>query len=225
MSRRSEMGKRSSRDNRMKSVLFTLCSLLLVPMTVSAQTDHTHSPASAEDCMKLSPELQAVVTAMDGPGSMIEAEPKPESASAVEPGLHKLEVALRPLSEVGLVGTETVSRQTLRREGAMAGEMKPSENVDNLSGGFVRLTVSKDGIYRISVDSTIWIEVIDGEKQIERVRTVPRLRCGRIHKSPGFALTRERSYWLELSGSKRPDVAVLITEELDKGGGRWQNAA
>ena len=196
----------------MKLVLFSLW-LLLVPMTLSAQMDHTHSPTTAEDCTKLSPELQAVVAAMDRLGSRVEALSKPESAPAVEPGIHKLEVALRPLSEVGLVGKESLSRQTLRREGAMAENTKPTENVENLFGGFVRLTVPKDGMYRISADSPIWIEVIDGEKPIERIRIAPRLRCGRIHKSLGFPLTRARSYWLELSGSTCPDVAVLITEE------------
>ena len=196
----------------MKVLLFTSW-LLLVPMNVPAQTDHTHSPASTEDCTKLSPELQAVVAGMDGPGSKIEALPKPESTPAVEPSIDKLEVALRPLSEVELVGKESLSRQTLGQRDAMAGKTKPSENIENLFGGFVRLAVQKDGIYRISADSTLWIEVINGEKPIERVRTIPRLHCGRIHKSLGFPLKRERSYWLEISGSKRPDVAVLITEE------------
>ena len=199
----------------MKLVFFTSW-LLLVPMSLSAQMDHTHSPAIAEDCTKLSPELQAVVAAMDGAGSRIEAFPRPESAPEIKPGIHKLVVALRPLSGVSLVGKESLSRQTLEREGAMAGETKPSENVENLFGGFVRLTVPKDGMYRISADSPIWIEVIDGGKPIERVRTVPRLRCGRIHKSLGFPLKRERPYWLEISGSKRPDVAVLITEEPER---------
>jgi hypothetical protein len=114
------------------------------------------------------------------------------------------------------VGKESLSRQTFRREGAMAEKTKPSENVENLFGGFVRLTVPKDGMYRISADSPIWIEVMEGKKPIERVRIAPRLRCGRIHKSLGFPLTRELSYWLEMSGSTRPDVAVLITEEPDR---------
>lgn len=196
----------------MKTVLFTSC-LLLAPITVSAQVDHAHSPTTAEDCAKLSPGLQSVVAAMDGPGSRIEALPRPEGIPAIEPGLHKLEVALRPLSEVRLVGKVNLSKQTPGPEGAMAETTKPKENVENLFGGFVRLTVPKDGMYRVSVDSPIWIEVIDGEKPIERVRTVPRLRCGRIHKSLGFPLERERSYWLEISGNKRPDVAVLIMEE------------
>ena len=125
--------------------------------------------------------------------------PKPESAPAVEPGIHKLEVALRPLSEVELVGKE-----------------KQSEKVENLFGGFIRLTVPKDGLYRISADSPIWINVIDGNQPIERVRIIPRLRCGRIHKSLGFPLQREKSYWLELSGSTRPDVALLVTEESER---------
>lgn len=98
----------------------------------------------------------------------------------------------------------------------MAGKTNPSQNVENLFGGFVRLTVPRDGMYRISADSTLWIEVIDGEKPIERVRVAPRLHCGLIHKSLVFPLKRERSYWLEISGSKRSDVAVLITEEPDR---------
>ena len=196
----------------MKLVLFSSW-LLLVPVTVSAQMDHTHSPTTAEDCTKLSPGLQTVVAAMDGPGSRFEALPKPEGIPTVEPGIHKLEVALRPLSGVSLLGKESLSRQTIEREGAMAGETKPSENAVNLFGGFVRLNVSKDGMYRISADSPIWIEVIDGEKPIERVRITPRLHCGRIHKSLGFPFKRDRSYWLEISGSKRPNVAMLITEE------------
>jgi hypothetical protein len=196
----------------MKLALFSSW-LLLVPVTVSAQMDHTHSPTTAEDCTKLSPGLQTVVAAMDGPGSRLEALPKPEGTPTVDPGIHKLEVALRPLSGVSLVGKESLSRQTIERDGAVAGETKPSENAVNLFGGFVRLTVPKDGMYRISADSPIWIEVIDGEKPIERVRTIPRLRCGRIHKSLGFPLKRDQSYWLEMSGSKRPDVALLITEE------------
>lgn len=217
MARRCEKRQRKglSRDCPMKLVLLTSW-LLLAPMTVSAQMDHTHSPATAEDCTKLSPELQAVVAAMDGPGSRIEALPRPESSPAVEPGIHKLEIALRPLSGVGLVGKEILSQQTPGREDVMAEKTKPRENVENLFGGFVRLTISKDGMYRISADSTIWIEVIHEEKPIERVRIAPRLHCGRIHKSLGFPLKEERSYWLQISGSKRPDVAVLITKEPER---------
>ena len=177
-------------------------------MTVSAQMDHIHSPGPTEDCTKLSPELQAIVSEMDGPGSRVEALRRPESTPAVEPGIHKLAVALRPLSEVWLVGKES--------EGTRAKKTKPSENVESLFGGFVPLTVPRDGMYRISADSTLWIEVIDGGKPIERVKIAPRLHCGRIHKSLGFPLKRERSYWLEMSGSKRSDVAILITEEPER---------
>ena len=199
----------------MKPVL-CISWLLLVPMTVFAQTDHTHSPAGAEDCAKLSPTLQAVIGAMDGEGLRIEAVPKPESTLMVEPGIHKLEMALRPLSEVELVGKENPSRDMRQQEDAITGNAKQGENAKGLFGGFIQLTVPKDGLYRISADAPIWINVIDGNHPIERVRAVPRLRCGRIHKSLGFSLQREKSYWLELSGSTRPDVALLVTEESDR---------
>jgi len=198
--------------NLMKLVL-VITWLLFIPMTVSAQTDHAHTPDPGEDCTKLSPELQAIVSEMDGPGSRIETSPRPESTPALEPGIHKLEIALRPLSEVGLVGKERISRQTLGAEDTMANKTTPSENVDYLFGGFVLLTVPRDGLYRISTDSSLWIEVIEEGKPIERVKITPRLHCGRIHKSLGFPLKRERSYWLEMSGSKRSNVTVLITEE------------
>ena len=200
----------------MKLVRTISCLLLLAPMTVSAQTDHTHSPGSAEDCANLSPALQAVIGAMDGEGVRIEAVPKPESTRAVEPGTHKLEVALRPLWEVELVGKENPSQETGQRDDVMAANNKQSGKVESLFGGFVRLTVPRDGLYRISADAPIWINVIDGNHPIERVRIAPRLRCGRIHKSLGFPLQREKSYWLELSGSTAPDVAILITEERDR---------
>ena len=212
---RSEMGKRSSRKNRMKPVL-CISWLLLVPMTVFAQTDHTHSPAGAEDCAKLSLALQTVIGAMDGEGLRIEAVPKPESTLAVEPGIHKLEVVLRPLSEVELVGKEHLSQEMRQRDDVTAANTKQSGKVESLFGGFIRLTIPKDGLYRISADAPVWINVIDGNHPIERVRVAPRLHCGRIHKSLGFPLQREKSYWLELSGSTRSDVALLVTEESDR---------
>jgi hypothetical protein len=101
----------------------------------------------------------------------------------------------------------------MRQQDAMAGKAKQGENVEGLFGGFIRLTVPKDGLYRIAADAPIWINVIDGNQPIERVRIAPHLRCGRIHKSLAFTLQREKSYWLELSGSTRPDVALLVTEE------------
>lgn len=192
----------------MKLVLSTLC-VLFVPMIAYAQTDHTHSPAIAEDCTKLSPHLQAIVAAMDRAGSKIEALPKRESIQSVEPSIHKLEVALLPLSDVDLVRKKSESHRE--------GENKTSrENGESLFGGVIRLIVPKDGMYRISADSNLWIDVIDGEKPLERIKMAPRLHCGRIHKSLVFPLKREGSYWLELSNSKRPDAGMLIMREPDR---------
>ncbi len=191
----------------MRPVLSSLY-LLLVPMITYAQMDHTHSPAIAEDCTKLSHQLQAVVAAMDRTGSRVEALPKRENIQEVQPGVHKLEVALLPLSDVELMGKKNQPRQ-------VDGEMMPSENAENLFGGFIRLIVQRDGMYRISADSTLWIEVREGEKPLERIKIAPRLHCGLIHKSLVFPLKREGSYWLELSSSKRPEAALLITEEAE----------
>src|SRR6185503_7286478 len=115
-------------------MVFVISWLLFVPITVSAQKDHVHTPGAAEDCSKLPPELQTIVSKMDEPGARIQALPSPGSTQAVEPSIHKLEVALRPLSEVLLVGKQSESQPPPGADSSMAHNTKTSENVEDLFG-------------------------------------------------------------------------------------------
>jgi hypothetical protein len=185
-------------DNRMdmKAWLRSLCFLSL-PAMAFAQMEHVHPPAADEDCTKLSSSLQAVVSVMEAPEMSVEARVKRDSTLPVEPGVKRVQLRLQPMSLVQPV----------------AGRVKAGENRDVVFGGFMSLRASLEGTYRISADSTVWLDVLDGDQPIQRSTTLSRLHCGKIEKSLGFYLKAGVVYWLEFSGSKRPEVSVVITAE------------
>jgi hypothetical protein len=171
--------------------------LLCAAAVAFAQMEHAHPPAIDMDCTKLSPGLQAVVAAMGARGVTVQAAEKRENAPALEPGMKKLVLVLHPMSAVQPV----------------AGKIKAGENPDSVFGGFIRFMTPADGLYRISADSTVWLDVLDGDQPKERARDTSRLHCGKIEKSLGFPLAKGHSYWIELSASKRREVSLLITPE------------
>ena len=67
--------------------------------------------------------------------------------------------------------------------------------------------------YRVSVDSTAWIDVLDGDMVVERTKLNRRMQCGHVHKSLGFTLKTGVNYWLQLSSSKAPEVHLVLTPE------------
>jgi hypothetical protein len=188
-------------DNRrdMKAWLCSLCFLSL-PAVAFAQMEHVHPPAADEDCTKLSSGLQAVVSAMEAPGISVEARVKPDSMPPVEPGIKGVRLRLQPMSLVQPV----------------AGRVKAGENLDAVFGGFLSLKTSAEGTYRISSDSTVWLDVLDGDQPIPRSTNLPRLHCGKIEKSLGFYLKAGVVYSLEFSGSKKSEVSLIIS--ADSGG-------
>jgi hypothetical protein len=89
---------------------------------------------------------------------------------------------------------------------------KPAESPEQFAG-LVPISVPRDGMYRISVSTHLWLEVLDGDAKLQRVRLEPRLHCGAVQKSLGFALKAGVIYWLQLSGNKSQEVHVIITSE------------
>ena len=193
------------RDHSRRAGTRRICCGSTTMLTVSQTDNPARAPERGATLFKVMPS-QCSLTVVTGASSF-------RFTNTTRP-IHQFN--LRQRSKVELVGKENLSPVTRQRADVMAANTKQSGKMESLFGGFVRLTVLKDGLYRISADVPIWINVIDGNQPIERVRIAPRLRCGRIHKSLGFPLQREKSYWLELSGSTGPDVAILITEERDR---------
>ena len=180
----------------MKAWLCLLCFLSL-PAAAFAQMEHVHPPAADEDCTKLASGLQSIVSAMEAPGISVEVREKPDSMLPVEPGLKRIRLRLQPMSLVQRV----------------AGRVKAGENPDAVFGGFLSLRASVEGTYRISSDSTVWLDVLDGDQPVPRSTNLPRLHCGKIEKSLVCYLKAGVVYWVEFSGSKKSEVAVVITAE------------
>ena len=163
-----------------------------------AQTEHMHPPGASDDCSTLPAPLQTIVATMEALGVTVQVAAQRGHAPAVEPGMKRLELFLQPMSAVQSV----------------AAKVRAGEDPDGVFGGFIRLRTPADGLYRISADSTVWLDVLDGDDQPrERARDTSRLHCGKIQKSLGFVLARGHSYWIELSASKRREVSLIISPE------------
>jgi len=171
--------------------------LLGMPALAWAQEQHRHQPDPAE-CRKLTPDLKAVVTTMEGPGRKVQAQANRAEINPLSPVLERLDVVLHPADQVSLIA-------------AAKSEKKP-EAAPTFAGLLV-FSVSRDGMYRVSADTALWIDVLDGDTTLERTQLNRRLGCGRVHKSLGFSLRAGVTYWLQLSGNKKEEAHVIITSD------------
>ena len=170
--------------------------LLGMPVLASGQEQHQHQADPAE-CAKLPQDLKAVVAAMDGSGRKLESLATRSEMSPLAPALQRLDVALHPADRVSLTATPKTEKKA---EG-------------QTFAGFLAFSVPHDGNYRVSADTAAWIDVLDGDRVLERTKLNRRVQCGRVHKSIGFALKAGVTYWLQLSGSKTREVQLMITSE------------
>ena len=180
----------------MKRLLWAIV-ISLPTLAALAQTEHIHPPGASDNCSTLPAPLQVIVATMEAPGVTVQVAEQRGQAPAVEPGMKRVELVLQPMSAVQSV----------------AGKVRAGDNPDIVFGGFIRLRTPADGLYRISADSIVWLDVLDGDQPRERARDTSRLHCGKIQKSLGFALARGHSYWIELSASKRREVSLIISPE------------
>lgn len=165
------------------------------PVPTLGQEPHQHQADPAE-CSKLPQDLKAVVEAMDKPGRTLGALATRAEMSPLAPAVQRLDVVLHQADRVSLIATpktEKVEGQTF--------------------AGLLTFSVPQDGNYRVSSDTAFWIDVLDGDKALERAKLNRRMQCGRVHKSIGFALKAGVIYWLQLSSSKTRGVQVMITSE------------
>jgi len=153
-------------------------------------------PADHDECASLPSNLAAVVSTMTMPGTKINALAARGPMTALVPAAERFEVALHPAEHVSL-------------------PVKPTEGPEMASSfaGLLPISVLRDGVYRISVSTHLWLEVLDGDTKLQRIRLDPRLHCGAIQKSLGFPLKTGVTYWLQLSGNKTQEVRVMITPE------------
>jgi hypothetical protein len=77
-------------------------------------------------------------------------------------------------------------------------------------GGFYPLTVATAGRYRIALGERAWIDVVRGGKRLDSVAHGHGPACSGIAKIVGFDL-RPGRYWIQLSDSKAPTAAVMVS--------------
>ena len=153
-------------------------------------------PPGHDECANLPSNLTAVIAAMAKPGTKVAALAAREPMAALLPAAERFEVALHPAERVSL-------------------PVKPAEGPETAASfaGLLPISVSRDGLYRISVSTHLWLEVLSGDARLQRVRLEPRLHCGTVQKSLGFPLKAGGTYWLQLSGNKTREVSLVITPE------------
>jgi hypothetical protein len=157
--------------------------------------DHQPTSSQGVDCSVLSPGLRAIVTAMAHPGQAVDTLAARGTMPPLRPADETRLVILRPTDRVTLMG----ERRTVPEKGTP------------VFAGVLSLTIPSDGFYRISAGAQLWIEVMDGDTKVERIKT-KRLHCGPVQKSLVFSL-QAGSYWLELSESQASEVLLTITPE------------
>ncbi|MSQ59493.1 MAG: hypothetical protein EXR36_07580 [Betaproteobacteria bacterium] len=75
--------------------------------------------------------------------------------------------------------------------------------------GLIRLPFGKK--YRISVNQHAWINVIGPKGSVPASKFAMLEGCERLVKTVIFPLESETDYWVQISGSAQPEIALLIT--------------
>jgi hypothetical protein len=87
---------------------------------------------------------------------------------------------------------------------------KPTLN-DSAQGGLVRFHVDKAGLYRVSITSGHWIDVVDGGQLVKSKDFSGSRECARPHKIVEFELPANKDLVLQFSGSTDSSVVTAIT--------------
>jgi hypothetical protein len=87
---------------------------------------------------------------------------------------------------------------------------KPTLN-DSAQGGLVRFHIEQPGVYRISITSGHWIDVIEGDQFVKSKDFQGSRGCARPHKIVEFDLPGHKDLLLQLSGSTDASVTLAIT--------------
>jgi hypothetical protein len=81
-------------------------------------------------------------------------------------------------------------------------------------GGMVQFQVESDGLYRVSLGSRVWFDIVDPKSKhvLDSVRFEMQTQCDQIVKVIEFDLKANKTYILQISSSPKNVASVLITQ-------------
>ncbi len=147
------------------------------------------------DCANYATDVRTELDAMGKPGRPLTAAASRTHIFPVEATAQRLDVTLKPANQVTL-----------------ALKPKREEPQHNSYAGFLLFQVWREGLYRISLDSPVRVDVLSGDMPIEASAFEMQTGCKRVFKTVQFRL-KAGSYWLQMVGGKTPELRLVITEE------------
>ncbi len=169
-----------------KSILIVSCSLLVL----SAAPLGAHTPA-AEGCGASASEYANELAVMRSTAASVGA---PASASPVP-----LELGRRYA-----ISLDDQDKLKFRKQPGR------QSRATNARGGVFSFRTAEAGVYRVSLTSRHWVDLIDGDSVVESRRHFGP-GCALIHKIVEFELPGERQIFLQLSGRDDVTVGLAIT--------------
>ncbi len=109
------------------------------------------------------------------------------------------------------VGTHYRVRLAPQAQVPFAAPPEKSKSVDGAQAGLLTFRVPQTGIYRVSITSSHWADVVDGGKLVTSRAHEGHAACDALHKIVEFQLEAGRDLILQLSGAAAPEIGVAVT--------------
>jgi hypothetical protein len=121
--------------------------------------------------------------------------------------------ATKPGTQAPLIQIDKLYELKLSPQSAVTYSAKPAKPAlnDSAQGGLVRFHVDKAGLYRVSITSGHWIDVVDGEQFVKSKDFSGSHNCARPHKIVEFELPANKDLVLQFSGSTDSSAVTAIT--------------
>jgi len=169
----------------MRTAILSLC---LAAWATSALADE------ADGCKKFNWDVSHELTVMKQTPAVVTAGTKPGAQAPL--------VKVDKLYELELAPQTGVTYS--------AKPMKPTLN-DSAQGGLVRFHTDRAGLYRVSITTGHWLDVVDGDQPIKSKDFSGSRECPRPHKIVEFELPANKDLVLQFSGSTDLSVIASIT--------------
>jgi hypothetical protein len=121
--------------------------------------------------------------------------------------------AIKPGAQAPLIQIDKLYELKLSPQASVTYSAKPAKPTlnDSAQGGLVRFHVNHAGLYRVSITSGHWIDVVDGEQLVKSKDFSGSRQCARPHKIVEFELPADKDLVLQFSGSTDSSVVAAIT--------------